>query len=99
LEALLCGRPVIASAVGAAPELLQDRVQGLLVSGDVDSLCRAAQLLCDHPRWAAALAAEGQAQAARVGYAQRMARQYEALFERLWQERVRAANQPPVSAR
>lgn len=98
LEALLCGRPVIVSAVGAAPELVQDRIQGLVVPGDPESLCRAAQLLHDHPRWAAGLAAEGQALGRRVGFAQRMAREYEELLDRLWQERGRAPGARGASA-
>ena len=98
LEALLCGRPVIVSAVGAAPELVQDRIQGLVVPGDPESLCQAAQLLHDHPRWAAGLAAEGQELGRRVGYAPRMAREYEELLDHLWQERCRATGEQRASA-
>lgn len=39
IEAMLCGTPVIASAVDGIPEVLQDGVQGYLVpAGDVDAL-------------------------------------------------------------
>lgn len=39
IEAMLCGTPVIASAVDGIPEIVQDSVQGYLVPpGDVDAL-------------------------------------------------------------
>ena len=39
IEAMLCGTPVIASAVDGIPEIVQDGVQGYLVpAGDVDAL-------------------------------------------------------------
>ncbi len=46
LEAMACGRPVVASAVGAAPELVTHGVNGLLVPpGDVDALSDALRAL------------------------------------------------------
>src|SRR5205814_830507 len=61
LEAMLCERPVIATPVGCVPELIQDRVNGLVVSGSVESICEAAELLQRHPAWARGLAAQGRA--------------------------------------
>jgi glycosyltransferase involved in cell wall biosynthesis len=89
LEAMTCGRPVIATAVGAVPEAIVDRVSGIVVRPDVNSICEAARLLCDHPDWARGLAAEGRAMAEQHGSARRMARQYEDLLIRLWSERQR----------
>jgi len=87
LEAMMCQRPVIATPVGSVPETIVDRVNGVVVDGDVESVCRAARLLYDYPDWARGLAAEGRRFAEQHGHAWRMARQYEQLFERLWLEK------------
>ncbi len=87
LEAMMCGRPVIATPVGSVPETIVDRVNGLVVDGDVDSVCRAARLLSEYPQWARGVAAEGRVFAEQHGHAWRMARQYEQLIERLWTEK------------
>jgi glycosyltransferase involved in cell wall biosynthesis len=51
LEALVCGTPVVSTAVGALPELVQEGVNGYLVPvGDADALAeRAAAVLCAAP--------------------------------------------------
>jgi glycosyltransferase involved in cell wall biosynthesis len=84
LEAMLCERPVIATAVGCVPDLFLDRVNGLVVAPTADAIRDAAERLGSHPRWAAGLAAEAKATAQEGGYAAEMARRYEALFVRLW---------------
>lgn len=84
VEAMLCGRPVIATPVGSAPEVIRDRVNGMLVDGEPDSVATAARLLHDHPHWARGIAAEGQEYAEQCGHALRMARDYERLLEQLW---------------
>jgi glycosyltransferase involved in cell wall biosynthesis len=57
LEAMAAGLPIAATAVGGVPEILQDRVTGLMVApGDPQALADAiAQILRD-PRFAAELA-------------------------------------------
>lgn len=87
LEAMFCGRPVIATEVGAVPELIVDRVNGLTVSGTAASIRDAALLLRQYPQWALGLAAEAQRTADQQGHARRMAREYEDLIERLWREK------------
>jgi glycosyltransferase involved in cell wall biosynthesis len=85
LEAMMCGLPVIATPVGCVPELIVDRVSGLVVTGEAESFRDAALLLEKHPSWAAGLAAEGRKEADRVGHARQMARKYESLIQELWQ--------------
>lgn len=52
LEAMACGRPVVGSDSGGIPEIIQDRVTGLIVpAGDPEALADAlAKLLLDRPR-------------------------------------------------
>jgi UDP-glucose:(heptosyl)LPS alpha-1,3-glucosyltransferase len=97
LEAMMCGRPVIATPVGCVPEVIEDRVNGLVVSGSPDSFAAAAALLRRHPAWADGLAAEGRAFAEEHGHARDMARRYESLLLRLWRERHPLAEGGPVA--
>lgn len=87
LEAMMSGLPVIATAVGAVPDVIVDRVSGIVVRPELNAVCEAARLLHDHPDWARGLAAEGRAFAEQHGHARRMAQAYEELLARLWAER------------
>jgi len=87
LEAMMSERPIISGPAGFAPELLQHRVHGLMVSGDAPSIADAAQLLESQPEWAATVARQGRALAESFGFARRMCRQYEDLFDHLWQSK------------
>jgi len=89
LEAMLCGRPVIATPVGCVPELVLDRINGLVVDGSPSSIAAAASQLQRNPDWARGLAAEAQNLADSVGHARRMARDYEALLLELWAKHAR----------
>jgi hypothetical protein len=84
LEAMMCGRPLIATPVGAVPEVVVDRVNGIIVPGTVESIRSAAELLHDHPDWARGLAAEARRFAVENGHARQMAARYEMLLHRLW---------------
>ncbi len=84
LEAMICGCPMIVTSVGCVPEVIQDRINGLVVAGDPSSVAEAAMLLHRHPTWAHALGEEGRSFAEQHGHARRMARAYENLFHRLW---------------
>jgi glycosyltransferase involved in cell wall biosynthesis len=92
LEAMMCGLPFIATPVGGVPEVVHDRVNGLLIAGSPASLAEAAELLHRHPAWARGLAAEGRAYAEEHGHARQMARGYEDLLHRLWRDKFPQAD-------
>jgi UDP-glucose:(heptosyl)LPS alpha-1,3-glucosyltransferase len=91
LEAMMCELPVIVTPVGCVPEIIEDRVNGLIVEGAPASIAQAVTRLVQHPRWACGLAAEGHRFALRHGHAARMARDYESLLARLWSEKYQPA--------
>lgn len=101
LEAMLSGLPVIATPVGCAPEVIHDRVNGIIVSEDANSVAQAATLLQDYPQWSSGLATEGQLYAEAHGHASVMARRYEELLSRLHadkQEPSEAGRPAPVAS-
>jgi glycosyltransferase involved in cell wall biosynthesis len=50
LEALASGMPVISTEATAAPDLIENEVEGLLIpSGDLDALCQAMKFFIDNP--------------------------------------------------
>ena len=73
IEAMMCGTPVAAVALGAVPELVDDGVTGRLATG-ADDLCRAASQAILLPRPAVRAAAELRFPASR------MAAEYAALY-------------------
>ncbi len=61
LEAMVAGRPVVATRVGGIPELVQDGVTGLLVEpGDVAGFARAVSFLLLNPQEAEKMGQAGQ---------------------------------------
>jgi glycosyltransferase involved in cell wall biosynthesis len=84
LEAMMCELPVVVTPVGSVPEMIEDRVSGVVVSGAPESIAAGVERLARYPEWARGVAAEGHRFAARHGHASRMSREYEALFQRLW---------------
>lgn len=50
LEALASGMPIISTEATAAPDLIQDGIEGLLIqSGNLDALCQAMKFCADNP--------------------------------------------------
>ncbi len=98
LEAMLCEVPVLVTSVGAVPELIQDRVNGIVISQDPGSISSATTLLAENPHWSRGLAAQGRETADRTGHASRVARELERLLSRLWVEQVRERGHGPVTA-
>jgi glycosyltransferase involved in cell wall biosynthesis len=82
LEAMAAGRPVIATRVGAVPELVVPEQTGLLLDpGDVDGLARAIAGLLANPQLAYRLGENGRAYVAQHFSAQAMAGNYIEQYE------------------
>lgn len=65
LEAMAAGLPVVATRVGGLPEIVDDRVTGLLVrAGDPSDLARALKGLLGNPALARAMGSKGRERAA-----------------------------------
>jgi glycosyltransferase involved in cell wall biosynthesis len=90
LEAMWCERPVVVTPVGCVPEIIRDRVNGIIVEDNGVSIAAAVRLVEEFPHWARGIAAEGRQFADRNGHALRMALQYEDLLESLWADRYGA---------
>jgi glycosyltransferase involved in cell wall biosynthesis len=87
IEAMHCGRPVVVTSVGSVPEIIKDRINGVVVKRDPIAVASAVMQLARHPEWARGMAAEGKAYAEEHGNARRMALEYENLFHQLWREK------------
>ena len=88
LEAMRAGVPVVATRVGALPEMVQDSVTGLLVTHDDRALASAITALLDDPPRAATMGAAGRARVEAVYDARVTTRQ---LLEALVEARARFA--------
>jgi glycosyltransferase involved in cell wall biosynthesis len=84
LEAMACGRPVVASAGGALPEVIGDHGEcGMLVAGDrPDDFARALRSLVDDPQSASRMGVCGRERAASRFSLDLMEDQYAALVAR-----------------
>lgn len=89
LEAMRSGVPVVATRVGALPEMVADGVTGTLVSHDDVELARAIESLLDDPVRAAAMGSAGRARVERVYDARVTTRQ---LLDVLTEARDRFSN-------
>jgi glycosyltransferase involved in cell wall biosynthesis len=84
LEAFAAGVPVVATAVGGTPELVDDGVNGYLISpGDAQALARRILDVLSFPANQRAMGQEGREKVAREFTFEIQARQYRQLFEEL----------------
>lgn len=82
MEAMAAGLPVVATAVGGVPELVQDGTTGLLVPNeDTEALAQALQRLVDNPDLRATMGNHARRVAQKRFDARVMTRAYEALYE------------------
>jgi N-acetyl-alpha-D-glucosaminyl L-malate synthase BshA len=84
LEAMCFGCPSVATNIGGIPEVVQDKISGLLVpSGDADQLARAVENLIQNPDRRATLGRAAQLRARELFSARVIVPRYEALYQRL----------------
>ena len=82
VEAMACGKPVIASDSGGPREIVESGVTGLLVpQGDAERLAQAILTLLGDPERRLRMGQAGAARVREAFSAERMARQLEALYE------------------
>ncbi len=88
LEAMYFACPSVATRVGGIPEVIEDRVSGVLVSpGDSTALVRAVEELIADPPLRAALGDAARSRAQALFSAQTIVPQYEALYRRVCTQR------------
>jgi len=87
-EAMAAGKPVVATSVDGVPELVENGLTGLLVPpDDANALAEALLLLAKEPELRQVMGQNGQKKAIDCFDISRTAREYEALYCRLLEER------------
>ena len=84
LEYMAAGRPIVATAVGGTPEVIEDCVHGLLVpAGDAEATARAIDRILRDPSLAARLGAAAKARVWQHNSMETMTRQHESFYSNL----------------
>ena len=88
LEAMATALPVVATAVGGTPEIIEHDVSGLLVPpGDVGALAASIEALLENPAKAAAMATAARHRVAESFSIETMVRRTQDLYEELLREK------------
>jgi glycosyltransferase involved in cell wall biosynthesis len=88
LEAMVAGKPIVASATGGIPEAVIDGREGILVPpGEVSPLAGALRLVLTDPARRTAMAESALARARTEFTVRVMADRYEALYANAWRKR------------
>lgn len=85
-EAMFCGVPVISTDVGCVSELIQDRVNGIVVADNPQQIASSIRLVQSNPQWARGLAMQGQVLARTKLQAAQMTRGYERVLTSVWRQ-------------
>jgi glycosyltransferase involved in cell wall biosynthesis len=84
MEYMALGKPVIATAGGGTPELVEDGVSGFLIPGnDIQEMVRCLNYLLDHPEEARQMGALGQARTRKEFSLNRMVESHLELYSRM----------------
>ena len=84
LEAMALGLPVIASAVGGIPEVIEDGLDGYLISpGDVASLTKQSQAIVEDPHMLRTIGERARQRVAAEYSIQTVAQRHKILYESL----------------
>lgn len=87
LEAMFHGLPVIATPVGAVPELIHSMINGIIADPSGNDLADRLVQLQSNPGWAREMGQSARRYALQFGHARRMADQYLELMNRLVAQR------------
>ena len=97
LEAMLLGKPVVATRVGPIPEVVEDGVTGLLVPPrDVDGLVEKMKELLNSPTLREKMGKKGEERACSLFSLEKMAQQYDRLYKKASRKEVVKIFRPTI---